>query len=458
VGATADLAAFAANVTLEEVPEPARRLSRRHLLDTLGVMLAGSTTYGSRLTQELFAELGGAPQATLVGSGHRGTLLQAAYANGEAGHAMDYDDTQLASQPGRVYGLLMHPSVPILAAVLPIAESRRSIGADTLLAFMIGVEAACTVAEALMPAHYEHGFHTTGTCGAVGAAAAAGRLVGLDTAGIERAVGLAASTSAGLRENFGTMTKPFHCGRAAENGVLAAVRTARGHTASGGILEAQRGFFSAYGGGEPSLVSDRLGNPWTILNPGISIKPYPSGSLTHPAIDAMLEIVIEHDVRPEQVAQIHAAVNHYMPDALLHRAPRDELQAKFSMQYALAIALLDRRAGVAQFSDERVTSPDAQEWTARVEVEVDDTAERAGYDRMYSAVSVRLTDGTTLRREASFARGSPRRPMTDDELVAKFAECAALAGLDDGATRSVVEEVEAIESLDDVSRLTVLHA
>jgi 2-methylcitrate dehydratase PrpD len=147
-----------------------------------------------------------------------------------------------------------------------------------------------------------------------------------------------------------------------------------------------------------------------------------------------------------------------MPDALLHRAPRDELQAKFSMQYALAIAVLDRRAGLAQFSDERVTSTDAQEWTARVEVEVDETAERAGYDRMYSAVSVRLTDGTTLRREASFARGSPQRPMTDDELVAKFAECAALAGLDDGATRNLVEEVEAIESLDDVSRLTVLHA
>jgi len=457
VGATADLAAFAANVTLDEVPEQARRLSRRHLLDSLGVMLAGSTTPGSRLTQELFAEMGGAPQATLVGAGRRGTLLQAAYANGEAGHAMDYDDTQLASQLGRVYGLLMHPSVPILGAVLPVAEARRATGAGTLLAFAIGVEAACTVAEALLPAHYERGFHTTGTCGAIGAAAAAGRLLALDAAGMERALGLAASTSAGLRENFGTMTKPFHCGRAAENGVLAALRAARGHTASAAILEAQRGFFSAYGGGEKALVSDRLGTPWTILDPGISIKPYPSGSLTHPAIDAMLELVTEHDVGPDQVAEIHAAVNRYMPDALLHRAPRDELQAKFSMQYALAMALLDRRAGIAQFSDQRVTSADAQEWTARVVVEVDERAERAGYDRMYSAVSVRLTNGTTLRREASFARGSPQRPMTDDELVAKFAECAAVAGLDDAAVRRVVDEVDAIESIDDVSRLTVLH-
>ena len=456
MGATADVARFAATVTLDEVPEQARRLSRRHVLDSLGVMLAGSTTASSRLTRELFTEMGGAPQATMIGSGQRGTLLQAAYANGEAGHAMDYDDTQLASQPGRVYGLLMHPSVPILAAALPVAESVRATGADTLLAFVVGVEAACTVAEALMPAHYERGFHTTGTCGAIGAAAAAGRLLGLDADGLERAIGLAASCSAGLRENFGTMTKPFHCGRAAENGVLAAVRAARGHTASVGILEAQRGFFSAYGGGEQDLVSNRLGKPWAILDPGISIKPYPSGSLTHPAIDAMLELVVDHDVRPERVAEISAAVNRYMPDALLHRAPRDELQAKFSMQYALAIAMLDRRAGIAQFSDERVTSADVQELMGRVKVAVDDTAERAGYERMYSAVTVHMTDGTTLRREASFARGSPQRPMTGEELFAKFAECAALAGLDDGAIRGLVDEVEAIESFDDVSRLTVL--
>jgi 2-methylcitrate dehydratase PrpD len=456
MNATDALAGFAAETALEEIPPHVRLLTKRQVLDTLGLMLAGSTTDGCRLTHGLFAELGGAAQATAIGTGRRLSVLQAAYANGEAAHAMDYDDTQLAASPDRVYGLLMHPSAPILGAVLPVAEWTHASGAQLLTAFAIGVEVSCKVAEAVDPAHYRSGFHTTGTIGALGAAAGAGRLLGLDAPRMNVAVGLAASTSAGLRENFGTMTKPFHAGRAAENGVLAALRVARGHSASKGILEAQRGFFAAYGGGDGRVIETTLGRPWTAADPGISIKPYPSGSLTHPAVDATLELVLENDLEPGQVEQIHVGVNQYMPQALLHDIPEDELQAKFSMKYGVAIALLDRRAGIAQFSDVRVKSQDAQDWVHRVAVEVDERANVAGYDQMYSIVSIRLKDGRVLERQASFAKGSPAKPMSDEELATKFRECVALVGATAAEADEVIAQAHGLELVADVAELAAL--
>jgi 2-methylcitrate dehydratase PrpD len=457
VNATEVIAAFAAETRLQEIPSDVQRLSKRQVLDTLGLMLAGSTTEGCHLTHALFEQLGGAPQATAIGTRRRFSVVQAAYANGEAAHAMDYDDTQLAASPDRVYGLLMHPAAPILGAVLPVAEWMHASGAQLLLALAIGVEVSCKVAEALDPSHYRNGFHTTGTVGALGAAIGAGRLLGLDARRLNVALGLSASMAAGLRENFGTMTKPLDAGRAAENGVLAALRVARGHTASRGILEAPRGFFAAYGGGHWAVIQTTLGAPWTAADPGISIKPYPSGSLTHPAVDATLELVLEHDLRPADVDQIHVAVNQYMPQALLHDTPHDELQAKFSMKYGVAIALLDRRAGITQFSDARVKSEDARAWVRRVVVEVDERANSAGYDRMYSIVSIRLKDGRIHERQASYAKGSPHKPMTDHELAAKFRECVALVEATDAEAQRVIEQAGHLELVADVADLAVLE-
>jgi 2-methylcitrate dehydratase PrpD len=451
------LARFAAEIRPDEIPPDVAASARRHILDTLGLMLAGSTSDGSALTRALHAELGGRPQAGVVGSRSRTSVLQAAFANGEAAHALDFDDTQLAARPDRVYGLLMHPSAPILGAVLPIAEWTHASGADLLTAYAIGVEASCTIAEALAPAHYGSGFHTTGTVGALGAALGAGRLLGLDPERMVAVLGLAASMAAGLRESFGTMTKPFHAGRAAENGVLAALRAARGHTAGQGILEASRGFFSAYGGGDGDVVRSTLGAPWTAQRPGISIKPYASGSLTHPAIDVVLDLVTEHRLRPSDVARIRVGVNRYMPAALLHVRPRNGLEAKFSMPWAVAVALLDRAAGIPQFSDERVARGDVLRWLDHIQVDVDERAEAAGYDEMYTIVSLQLHDGQVLERQASYARGSPQRPMNDDELLAKFRQCAALVDATRETADAVAAEVATLESVRDVADLAILR-
>jgi 2-methylcitrate dehydratase PrpD len=455
-GPTRAIAAFAANMTPAGVPDTVLDRSARHVLDTVGLMLSGSTSDGSRLTQEFHAERGGTPEATVLGVGTRANLLQAAYANGESAHAMDYDDTQLAAAPDRAYGLLMHPSSPVLGAVLPVAEWLGSSGEDALVAFAIGVEVSCVIAEAISPTHYGNGLHCTGTIGGFGAAVAAGRLLGLDVDQMAVALGVVGSMSAGLRQNFGTMTKPLHAGRAAENGVLAALRVAKGHSATDDILEAPRGFFRAYGGGDLDQIEGALGAPWTILDPGISIKPYPSGSLTHPAVGATIALVNESDVRADQIDHIRVGVNSYTALTLLHATPIDELQAKFSMQYGVAIAALDRAAGLEQFTTERVVRADAQAMLRRVKVEVDERAEAAGFDQMYSVVTIHLVDGSTVERQASFAKGSPADPMTDAELLAKFEECVGLVdpAADAAATAA---ELLAIRTVGDVRSLRALQ-
>jgi 2-methylcitrate dehydratase PrpD len=449
---TRAIARFAAEAKSASVPVAVLERSARHVLDTVGLMISGSTADGCRLTREFHAERGGTPEATVVGVGDRVNLLQAAYANGESSHAMDYDDTQLAAAPDRAYGLLMHPSSPVLGAVLPVAESLGASGADTLAAFAIGVEVSCVIAEAIAPEHYGNGFHTTGTIGGFGAAAAVGRLLGFDAERMAVVLGLVGSTGAGLRQNFGTMTKPFHSGRAAENGVLAALRVAKGHSATDDIIEARRGFFRAYGGGDLDQIERALGSPWTILDPGISIKPYPSGSLSHPAVGATLKLVAAEDVRPEQVADIRVGVNSYTALTLLHATPNDELQAKFSMQYGVAIAVLDRAAGLEQFTTERVVRDDAQAMLRKVRVEVDERANAAGFDQMYSIVTIRLVDGTSVETQASFAKGSPADPMTDAELLAKFDECLGLVDPSADAD-AITDELLSIRDVADVRTL-----
>jgi 2-methylcitrate dehydratase PrpD len=209
----------------------------------------------------------------------RASARFAAFANAIGIHADDYDDTQLAVAEDRVYGLLTHPTAPVLPAALAAGEIRSMPGKELLIAYNVGVETECKIAEAINPRHYEDGFHSTGTVGALGAAAAASKICGFDRAMVITALGIAASEAAGLRENFGTMTKPFHAGRAAESGIVATDFARLGWTAADKSLEAPRGFFHAEGGGfDASAIMNKLGHPWTFISPGVSIKPFPSGS------------------------------------------------------------------------------------------------------------------------------------------------------------------------------------
>src|SRR5437016_6630563 len=229
-----------------------------------------------------------------------------------------------------------------------------------MLSYHVGVEVECKIAEAISPRHYQDGFHSTGTCGVLGSAVASAKVLRFDQSKIQNALGLAASQSGGLRENFGTMTKPFQAGHAAESGVVSANLVALGWTAAEQILEADRGFFHAFGGSyDPAAIMDRLGRPWTFVSPGISLKPYPSGSLTHPAMTELARMIEANNIQAAQVEKIDVGANHNMTTTLLHHEPKTGLEAKFSMEFCIAILLLEHEAGFRELSDKVVQQAEA---------------------------------------------------------------------------------------------------
>jgi 2-methylcitrate dehydratase PrpD len=454
---TQDVAAFIVGTRIGDIPGKVIELGRKSIIDGFGLAIAGSVAESGHIVVDYLKDLcaGSKSECTVLGTELSVPARFAAFANGVAIHADDYDDTQLAMAKDRVYGLLMHPTAPVLPAALAAAERAGASGSDFIAAYHLGIEVCCKIAEAANPRHYQDGFHTTGTCGVFGAAAAAIAIARLDAEAAAAALGLAGSQSAGFRENFGTMTKPFHPGRSAESGIVAVDLVGRGYSATRNILEAPRGFYRAAAGGyDNEAIFGKLGKPWTFADPGISIKPHPSGSLTHPAMAVMSELVTRNDIKPDDVAKIRVGTNRHMPTTLLHHQPKTELQAKFSMQFSMAILLLRRRAGLAEYTDAIVTSKAVQEQMAKVEFYVNEKADAAGFDKMTSIVDIVLNDGRVISGEADFGKGSPANPMSWPEVVHKFEECAEHGGLPAAQARDVVAMIEGLEQLKDIRQLT----
>ncbi|MDF1605827.1 MmgE/PrpD family protein [Nocardioides sp. YIM 152315] len=454
-GLTADVAAFIESADLSDVPASALDAAKRSLLDGLGLAVAGSRSEGPRLAQKMVSDYSAAgAEASVLGTSMRLPVRFAAFLNGMQIHADDFDDTQLAVAPDRVYGLLTHPTAPVLPVALALTERTDGSGADLLMSYLLGVEVATKTAEAINPRHYDDGFHATATLGAIGASASAIRILGLTGVEATRALGLAASQAGGVREHFGTMTKPFHAARAAESGIVAATLAGAGFTAAPNALEAQRGFFNAAGGGYATdAIHGVLGNPWTFEFPGVSIKPHPSGSLTHPGMSAFAKLIHDEDLRPGDVERITVGTNRHMPNALIHHRPQTELQAKFSMEFCLAILLLERRAGLAEFTDEVVLRDDVQEMIRRVDFGVDEAAEAAGYNTMTTNIRVLMKDGQVFETSAAFGRGSPQNPMPDSELVDKFAGCLEWGGVDPAIAPDIADIVFDLENQPSVAQL-----
>lgn len=454
---TRQVAEFVLETTFDDLPEDLIDLSRKSLLDGLGLALSGSTAESGRIVQEYLLSQNLSGETTVIGTSLRMPDRFAAFANGVGVHADDFDDTQLAVGKDRVYGLLTHPTAPCLPAALAIAESGDLSGQDLLLSYNIGVEVETKISEAMSPRHYQHGFHSTATCGVFASASAVAKLYGLDLETTLRTLAIAASQAAGLRENFGTMTKPFHAGRAAEAGVVAADFARAGWTATDKILESPRGFFQAHGGGyDLDALDGKLGSPWTFVEPGISIKPNPSGSLTHPGMTKMLELILKYDIEAEDVASVDVGTNHNMPNALIHHQPTDELQAKFSMEFCMAILLLERRGALPEFTDEVVNRDDVKELISRVNFGIHPEAEAAGYDKMTTIIDINLHDGRTISGRADFGKGSPANPMSYEEVADKFRGCAEFAEWPENRSEDVIEIVRDLENLESVRDLTAL--
>ncbi|GAB3650299.1 MmgE/PrpD family protein [Ramlibacter alkalitolerans] len=446
---------FICNTKVSDLPQDVVALGKKSILDGLGLALSGGASHLGELVRRHLGDLQlGAGAATVIGTRLKVAPRFAAFANGVGIHADDYDDTQLAVATDRVYGLLTHPTAPALPAALAMGEATDASGAQAMLAYHLGVEVECKISEAINPRHYQTGFHSTATCGTFAGAAAAARLMGLEEEATARALSIAGSQSAGLRENFGTMTKPFHAGRASESGVAAAQFASYGWTATDRILEAPRGFFSAAGGGYDSqAIAGRLGRPWTFAEPGVSIKPHPSGSLTHPGMTEMLRLIREHRIEAKDVVRVRVGTNHNMPNALIHHRPTNELQAKFSMEFCMAILLLEGRAGLNEFTDAVVLRPDVRAMIEKVDFVVDQEAEDAGYHKMTTLIDIELANGRKVRGRADFGKGSPAMPMTYDEVADKFRENAEFARFPQARAQEVVAMVRELESLPKIATL-----
>src|ERR1700676_2175543 len=456
-GLTQYVGQFVLQSKYENIPAEVTELGKKSILDGFGLALAGSRAESGPVSRKYIEQCGGNGKATVIGTAMKTSPRFAALLNGISIHADDFDDTQLAAAKDRVYGLLMHPTLPVLPAIFPLWEKRAVSAKEWLVAYQVGAEVECKIAEAIAPRHYQDGFHSTGTCGPFGSAAASAKLLRFDLSKTLNAFGLAASQSGGLRENFGTMTKPFQAGRAAESGLESAELVSLGWSAAEQILEADRGFFHAFGGSyDPSAIMDRLGKPWTFTTPGVSLKPYPSGSLTHPAMTELARLIKVHKLQAAQVEKVDIGANHNMTTTLLHHQPQTGLEAKFSMEFCLAILLLERKAGLGQFSDKVVHRPDVQEMIGRINFYVDPDAESAGFDKMTSILKIHLKDGRLITGRAEFAKGSPSNPMSFDEAAAKFRGCAEFAGWPKAKTERIIMFVKTLQTVSDVSALSPL--
>jgi 2-methylcitrate dehydratase PrpD len=450
---TKEIASFIVNTSYDDLPCEALRIAGRCLIDGTGVILGGSTDEASVILRKYLISIGGKEEAAVFGTKLRLSSPAAALANGTSGHAQDFDDTQLSNSPGRIYGLLTHPTTPVLAATYAVGEEGRISGKKFLAAFMLGFEVECKIAEAINPIHYMKGYHTTGTIGAFGAATAAGKVLGLSEDQMRFALGIVASMSAGLRANFGTMTKPLHAGRAAESGVMAARLARLGYNADPNILENPWGFLKILGDGfDSNVISGKLGKPYSIVEPGVSIKPYPSGVLSHPSMNAMLELVKEHDLIRQDVDEIYLYAGSNILNPLRYALPQTGLEGKFSIPFCLASILLRRRAGVKEFSDDFVRSPEVQELMRRVKTILDPEIEARGYTKIMSRVEVRLKDGRVLQKDSGPYKGGPENPLSEKELDEKFSSCAGLA-LPEKNIKGVLEMLKEMEKVPDIGIL-----
>ena len=453
---TGEAVDFATALRFEDLSNEVVHLARRCVLDGLAVMLAGSEQPALEILERYIDRIGGAEESRLLGCASRRVPAHlAALWHGLAGHAMDWDDTQLSENEGRAYGLLTHPTIPPLAACLAVSDMLGGLdGRRFLTAFVAGFEVECKIAEAINPDHYMKGFHSSGTIGTFGSAVAAAKLLGLETRAMARAVGIAASMASGIRVNFGTMTKPLHVGRSSENGVTAALLAGDGFTADEEALDGEWGFFSVAGrGGEPELVTGRFGKPLTMVSPGVSIKPYPCGVLTHPSMDAMGKLMRDNGLGADDIERVTLYAGTNILGPIRFEVANTELEGKFCMAFLLAAIIIAGKAGKAEFTDRFVRSDPVQAMQRRIATEFDPDIEAEGWDRIRSRVEAWTTDGRHLvQRADENYRGGPDNPMSDREVEGKFRDCAQ-GLLDEAAIGRVFEAVWGLEKLADATVL-----
>ena len=362
-------------------------------------------------------ELAPAPQASLLGRREKVDIASAALLNGISSHTFDFDDTH--------HKTIIHPAGPVASAALALAEHLGKSGRELLDAMVLGIEVSCRVGNAIYPDHYDRGWHITGTTGMLGSAAACSRLLGLDATRTQMALGIAASQPTGLREQFGTMTKPFHPGGAARVGLMSALMAKHGYTASKRALEAPRGLLQVFSDkADWREITHGLGQTWEIaLN---TYKPFACGIVIHPSIDGCVQLREAHQLKAADIVSVTLKVHSLVLELTGKKTPSTGLESKFSVYHSCAVGLLYGRAGEHEYTDEVVNRAEVKALRAKVMAMVDDSIDEAAAD-----LTLRTNDGRELHVFVEHAIGSVERPMSDEQLRAKFVgQSQAVLGAD----------------------------
>ena len=400
------LARYVVGSRFEQIPAATRHHATRTFVNWLGCAIGGSHHEGMDIALAALAPMAGPAQASVLGRSERLDVLHAALLNGISSHMFDFDDTHLKT--------VIHPAGPVCSAILALAEHRPVSGEDFLHALVLGVEVECRIGNSVYPNHYDTGWHITGTAGVMGAAAACGKLLGLDEQQMVWALGIAATQSSGLREMFGTMCKPFHPGNAAKNGLMSALLAEQNFTSSNRGIEAPRGFAHVLSTKfDPSEIIDGLGETFEIdLN---TYKPFACGIVIHPIIDACVQLRNEHSLSGDEIESVLAQVHPLVLELTGKKTPQTGLEGKFSVYHSAAVGFIHGAAGEREYSDAVVRDPKVVALRDKVTAEIDPTMHED-----QTRVEVTLKDGRKLSRYVEAAIGSLKRPQTDADLEGKF--------------------------------------
>jgi 2-methylcitrate dehydratase PrpD len=449
---TEKLAHFVVETKAKDIPSDAIKAAQAGITDMIGVALLGSKEPHGKMIMDFAKKMGGgATQASVIGGAFKTSTYMAALANGTIGHALDYDDI----------GGWGHPSVVLAPAILAIGEELGASGMDVLTAYVVGWELAYCVHAVAGDAHYKRGWHVTNTSGTLGAAAAAAWLLKLNEHQVRMALGIAASLAGGSRQNFGTMTKPLHAGRAAASGIQAALLAQAGFTADENIIDAPLGWAKVFGHNEAvdwAKASDYLGKTYKLAS-FMRIKPYPACGGTHCSIDAALFLKKEYGIKIEDISEVELGVNPFVKQLTIHHRPRTGLEGKFSLEYTVARALISGGVGLKHLTDEGVNEPEVKsliekmKWVEKYPMPTVSVREgMVPYD-----VTVKLKDGKTLSREVKYPKGDPENPLTPEELNYKYRDCASTVLSDADVEKSLrlLSDLRAVKKINELVKIVV---
>ena len=444
---TDTLARFVVASEISSMSEKTLSNAKLHILDTLGVALAGVSTSAAQIALGYCKNLGASNQSSIWGTKNKASVSTAAFANGLLSHALDYDDWDAFIHVG-------HPSSMIVGAALPLAEHIGASGKDLLKAYVLGIEVICKLA-ANAPNVQDRGFHSTPVFGSLGAAIACASLLKLDVDKVKAALGVAASAAGGIHRQQGSMVKPFHAGNSARNGAEAALLASQGFTADAAIFEAPRGFCDTFFGPETcdyDKMIENIGEPFFLETPGIGLKWHPCSAPQFLAADAALHLKHEHKINFADVAKMEVNIpplryaRHYAAEV------KTGLRGKFAINYVVAMCFLDGKLEIATFTDEKVNQPQVQDAFSKVKVIVDESIPEPG---PYCPVSVELKDGRRHSYTAKIAKGDPRNPMTEAEVTEKFLSNSK-AAISAARAKEVIAAVNRLESIGNVKTIVDL--